>query len=147
MSVKVGILSSADGEILMIANVHEFGCDIPVTNKMRMFFKHNFGFWTTKDVIKIPERSFIRSSFDDKKDEIEEKGEDLIAKVIEGQLSPRSFYDMLGQTCVQAIREFITAGISPENSSLTTQNKKGKSTPLIDSGRLINAIDYEIVGG
>lgn len=67
MSVKVGILSSSSGEILMIANVHEFGCDIPVTNKMRVFFEHNFGFWTTKKVIKIPERSFIRSSFDNKK--------------------------------------------------------------------------------
>lgn len=147
MSVKVGILSSSSGEILMIANVHEFGCDIPVTNKMRVFFKHNFGFWTTKDVIKIPERSFIRSSFDSKKGDIEETGEDLITKVVEGQLSAKNFYEMLGQTCVQAIKEFITAGISPGNAGLTVENKKGKSTPLIDSGRLINAIDYEIVGG
>lgn len=54
---------------------------------------------------------------------------------------------MLGQTCVQAIKDFIIAGIAPANTGLTTQNKGGKSTPLIDSGRLINAIDYEIVGG
>ncbi|CDZ74864.1 hypothetical protein ING2D1G_0705 [Peptoniphilus sp. ING2-D1G] len=147
MSVKVGILSSSSGEMLMIANVHEFGCDIPVTNKMRVFFLHNFGTWIKKDVIKIPERSFIRSSFDDKKDSVEETGENLITQVVEGQLGARNFYEMLGQTCVQVIKEFITAGISPANTNLTIQNKNGKSTPLIDSGRLINAIDYEIVGG
>ena len=43
ISVKVGILSSANGEILMIANVHEFGKEIEVTDKMRGFFLYKFG--------------------------------------------------------------------------------------------------------
>ena len=145
--VKVGILSSADGEILMIANVHEFGCDIPVTNKMRVFFLHNFGFWTKKDVIKIPERSFIRTSFDEKKDEIQTSGEDLIDMVIDGSLEVHKFYEILGETSVNAIKKFIIEGIDPPITQLTIDNKNGKSTPLINTGGLIHAIDYEIVGG
>ncbi|CAG7592117.1 hypothetical protein PEPTYR26121_01498 [Peptoniphilus tyrrelliae] len=145
--VKVGILSSADGEILMIANVHEFGCDIPVTNKMRVFFLHNFGFWTKKDVIKIPERSFIRTSFDENKDEIQTSGEDLIDMVIDGSLEVYKFYEILGETSVNAIKKFIIEGIDPPITQLTIDNKKGKSTPLINTSRLINAVDYEIVGG
>ena len=147
MYLKVGVLSSAGGEILMIANVHEFVCDIPVTNKMRVFLLHNFGFWTKKDVIKIPERSFIRSSFDENKDEIHATGEDLIDMVIDGSLEVYKFYEMLGETSVNAIKQFIIEGIDPPITQLTIDNKKGKSTPLINTGRLVNAIDYEIVGG
>ena len=66
-AVKIGILSKSGGEILLIANVNEYGCSIPVTNKMRGFFRYEFGINISKDtkVIKIPERSFVRSSFDE----------------------------------------------------------------------------------
>ena len=37
MYVKVGITSSAGGKMLLIANVNEFGCIIPITNRMRYF--------------------------------------------------------------------------------------------------------------
>lgn len=149
MSVVVGVLSSAGGELLMIANVHEFGCNIEVTEKMRGFFRHQFGINLKRDtkVIKIPERSFIRSSYDDKSTEITANGEDLITKVIEGELSARNFYEMLGQTCVNVIRNYIINNVtSPANSSLTIANKGGKSNPLVDTGRLVNSIDYEIRG-
>lgn len=130
-----------------LAKVHEFGCDIPVTNKMRVFFLHNFGFWTKKDVIKIPERSFIRTSFDENKDEIQTSGEDLIDMVIDGSLEVHKFYEILGETSVNAIKKFIIEGIDPPITQLTIDNKNGKSTPLINTGGLIHAIDYEIVGG
>ena len=114
---------------------------------MRVFLLHNFGFWTKKDVIKIPERSFIRSSFDENKDAIHATGEDLIDMVIDGSLEVYKFYEILGETSVNAIKQFIIEGIDPPITQLTIDNKKGKSTPLINTGRLVNAIDYEIVGG
>lgn len=147
MSVKVGVLSSAGGEMLMIANVQEFGCDIEVTNKMRVFFLNNFGFWTTKKVIKIPERSFVRTSFDAKGEEVFSSGDDLLREVIEGNLSARNFYEILGQTAADTIRNFMVNEVnSPANASLTIANK-GSSNPLVDTGRLKDAVDYEIVGG
>lgn len=150
MYVKVGVISSAGGQMLMIANVHEFGCDIPVTDKMRGFFIYNFGVALRADtkVIKIPERSFIRSSFDSKGDQVGDQGERLLDQVVNGDLPVKAFYDLLGQTSVNAIRNFLIQNVtSPANVALTIANKGGKSNPLVDTGRLVGSIDYEIVGG
>lgn len=150
MYVKVGILSATDGQLLMIANVHEFGCDIKVTDKMRGYFLYHFGIAlkpSTK-VIKIPERSYVRSSYDKHQGDIGLKGDELIQKVVDGGLSVRGFYDLLGQTSADAIRNFLISEVkSPPNSALTISKKGGKSNPLVNTGRLANAIDYEIVGG
>lgn len=150
MSVKVGILSSVDGEILMIANVHEFGCEIEVTDKMRGFFLYKFGVGLKKDtsVIKIPERSFIRSSFDARQNNIGESGDKLMEMVLSDDLEARSFYEMLGQTASDAIKNYLINNVvTPPNTELTVRNKHGKSNPLVNTGRLVNSIDYEIVGG
>lgn len=146
MSVEVGVLSDTDGELLMIANVHEFGCEIPVTPRMRAFFRYQWGVNLSKSVIKIPERSFIRSSFDTHSHEIYLDGEKLIDDVIEGVLSPQSFFDYLGTLCVQTIQNFIRNEVGPPNSGFT-QQKKGSSSPLIDTGRLLGSINYKIRGG
>lgn len=150
MYVKVGILSSESGEILMIANVHEFGKEIEVTDKMRGFFLYKFGVGLKKDtrVIKIPERSFIRSSFDARQDKIGEHGDKLIEMVLNGDLEVRSFYEMLGQTASDAIKDYLINNVvAPPDTELTVRNKHGKSNPLVNTGRLVNSIDYEIVGG
>ena len=150
MYVKAGILSKVGGEMMTIANVHEFGCDIPVTDKMRGFFIYHFGVALREDteVIKIPERSFIRSSFDSKVDQVGDQGERLLDQVVNGDLPVRAFYDLLGQTSVNAIRNFLIQNVtSPANVALTIANKGGKSNPLVDTGRLVGSIDYEIVGG
>lgn len=144
--VVVGVTSSAGGEILMIANVHEYGCNIPVTTKMRGFFLYNWGIMLTKSTINIPERSFVRAGFDAKKGEIESYG-DLIESVVTGGLSGREFFEIIGQAAAQAIQSFLITDVkSPPNSSFTIMNKGGKSNPLVDSGRLVNSISYEIRG-
>lgn len=146
LSVQIGILGKSGSDMLMIGGVHEFGCSIQVTDKMRGFFAYNFGVHLRKDtkVIKIPERSYIRTSFDSKQGEISAKGADLIGMVVEGQMSARHFYEMLGQTCVEAIQDFITSNaVSPANTALTIANK-GSSSPLVDTGRLIGSITYEV---
>ncbi len=146
--VKVGVLSKEGGEMLMIANVHEFGVNIKVTEKMRAFFAYNFGAWIAKDMIKIPERSFIRSSFDKHEKELNDLGMKMLPKVIEKEISVNAFYSLLGQKSVNYIRGFITAVIPPGLSPLTLSIKgANKGTPLIDTGHLISSISYEIVGG
>ena len=145
MYVVVGILSSTSGELIKIAAVQEFGADIPVTDKMRGFFAYNFGVNLKKSttVIKIPERSYIRSSFDDKKSRVMELG-DMLYEVVNGGMSPRNFYEALGQTCVGIIQDYMINEVnSPPNSGLTIANK-GSSNPLVDTGRLVGSIDYEI---
>nr|DAX75119.1 MAG TPA: virion morphogenesis protein [Caudoviricetes sp.] len=144
--VAVGILSKSGGEMLMIANVHEFGCSIPVTDKMRGFLAYNYNVHLKRDtkVIKIPERSFVRTSYDNKSDMIYKKGEDLVAEVVKGNMSARAFYELLGQTCADTIRDYMINEVnSPANSELTIANK-GSSNPLVDSGHLAAAVTYEI---
>lgn len=146
--VAVGILSKSGGDMLMIANVHEFGCTIPVTDKMRGFLAYNYGVHLKRDtkVIKIPERSFVRSSFDNKSHQVSERGEDLIAKVVEGSLSARAFFEMLGQTCADTIRDYMVNEVNyPENSEMTKAIKES-SNPLVNKGQLAAAITYEIRG-
>ncbi len=146
MYVAVGILSKTDGEILMIANVHEFGTDIKVTDKMRVFFLYEFGIplKPTTKVIRIPERSFIRSAYDNKSDEVYVDGAKLLDGVVEGTLSAKEFYTALGQVTVDVIKNYLISEVnSPPNTALTIANK-GSSNPLVDTGRLVESIAYEI---
>ena len=143
--VVIGITAKNDSKLIMIANVHEYGCNIPVTNKMRGFFAYNFGVNLKKDtkVIKIPERSFIRSGFDKYHQEFANYG-DLLNQVINGNIPAKDFYDIIGQKGADRIRDFLIKEVrSPANSGLTIRNK-GSSNPLVDTGRLANAIDYEV---
>ena len=45
-----------------LAWVHDHGATIPVTNKMRVWMKHNLGRWTLKKEIRIPARPFMQIS-------------------------------------------------------------------------------------
>ena len=143
--VVIGITAKNDSKLIMIANVHEYGCDIPVTDKMRGFFAYNFDVHLKKDtrVIKIPERSFIRSGFD-KCNEKFANYEDILMSVVDGDISAKTFYEIIGQGGADMIRDFLINEVkSPANSGLTIRNK-GSSNPLVDTGRLANAIDYEV---
>lgn len=143
--VVIGITAKNDSKLIMIANAHEYGCDIPVTDKMRGFFAYNFDVHLKKDtkVIKIPERSFIRSGFDKYHQEFADYG-DLLNQVINGNIPAKDFYDIIGQKGADMIRDFLINEIrSPANSGLTMKIK-GSSNPLVDTGRLANAIDYEV---
>lgn len=146
-AVRIGILSSAKGEILMIANVNEYGCEIPITNRMRGYFLYNFKVWLPydKEVIKIPERSFIRSSYDKNKGKFRTY-DDYLGAVLDMKISVQDFYQIIGEACVNTIKDYIRNGDFVENSGFTKDQKgKDKTKPLIDTGKLINSIDYEVI--
>lgn len=144
--VRIGILSSAKGEIKMIANVNEYGVEIPITDRMRGFFLNEYDVWLPKDkeVIKIPERSFIRSSFDENKNKFS-RFDDYLTAVLDMKISVRQFYKIIGEACVNTIKDYIKHGDFVENSGFTLEQKKPKTSPLINTGRLINSIDYEVI--
>ena len=143
--VVIGITAKNDSKLIMIANVHEYGCNIPVTDKMRGFFAYNFDVHLKKStkVIKIPERSFIRSGFDKCNQKFADY-EDILMSVVDGDISAKTFYEIIGQGGADMMRDFLINDVkSPANSGLTMKIK-GSSNPLVDTGRLANAIDYEI---
>ena len=143
--VVIGVTSKAGGKLIMIANVHEYGCDIPVTDKMRGFFAYNFDVHLKKDtkVIKITERSFIRSGFDKYHQEFADY-QALLMAVVNGDISAKEFYTSIGHKGAVTIQNFLVDELkSPGNSGLTIK-LKGSSNPLVDEGRLADAIDYEV---
>ena len=145
-AVRIGILSKSGGEILLIANVNEYGCSIPVTNKMRGFFRYEFGINISKNtkVIKIPERSFVRSSFDENQNKLESY-EELLEAVIDSKISVDNFYQIIGNACVNLIKDYIKGGNFEPDSPVTLKHKRPTTKPLIDTGRLINSIDFEVI--
>ncbi|WPZ17794.1 hypothetical protein UM396_14510 [Geobacillus subterraneus] len=142
--IKVGLFGSDSSELVMIGAVHEYGAEIPVTPKMRAWFAAN-GYPLRKEttVIKIPERSWLRSGYDENIDKIAKKIEEMVPDVIEGNVNPRLFMDAIGMEFAGLIQKKMRDLKDPPNSQMTIE-RKGSDNPLIDTGRLVGAIRHEI---
>ena len=141
----IGILSEQQSsEILMIASVHEFGTDIRVTPKMRAYL-HSIGIHLRADTdeIKIPERSYLRATIDQKKDEIDKTTVKLLDGVFNLRISARVMLETIGGMVVSLMQEFLTDLSEPANHPVTVE-RKGSSNPLIDTGQLRSAITFKI---
>jgi bifunctional DNA-binding transcriptional regulator/antitoxin component of YhaV-PrlF toxin-antitoxin module len=129
--VEVGVFSSDDNQepsYVMIANVHEFGVTIQ----------------KEKGSITIPERSFMRSTFDMKSGDWLEFVKRQLKLVINFKIEPKILWERLGALMVADIQEAITDLDTPPNAPATIA-KKGSSNPLIDTGGLRGRITYRVV--
>jgi hypothetical protein len=116
--LTVGIHAEEGGRALQVGSSNEFG-----TNR-------------------IPERSFVRAWADDKQRENEELMKRAAERTIEGT-SPEKALDQLGSQFVASMKKRITGQISPPNDPATIA-QKGSSTPLINSGQLLNSINFKV---
>ncbi|ADE87493.1 hypothetical protein [Deep-sea thermophilic phage D6E] len=142
--IKVGLFGKDDSELVMIGAVHEYGAEIPVTPKMRAWFAAN-GYPLRKEttVIKIPERSWLRSGYDENIDKIAKKIEKMVPDVIEGNVNPRLFMDAIGMEFAGLIQKKMRDLKDPPNSQMTIE-RKGSDNPLIDTGRLVGSIRHTV---
>lgn len=130
--VKVGVLASAggntrtaDGKLNMVglAAIHEYGA--PKAG--------------------IPERSFIRSTFAARKDDVKRLSTRLGIGYIKGKISLARALETLGQAGVAMVRDTITRGDGPPPKlKPATIKAKGSDHRLIDTGRLLGSISYEV---
>lgn len=143
--IEVGIFGEDDSEVLMIASVQEFGCQIKVTDKMRNYL-HTIGMHLRKDTkyVNIPERSFVRAGYDQEKEKIINEAEHLLEKVISLELPVSTFFEVLGEYIVGLIQRYLTDIKTPPNHPATIKNKES-SNPLIDTGRLRQSITYKVI--
>lgn len=126
--VKIGVLESAGNEengltVVQVATFNEFGGE-----------NNN-----------PPERSFIRSTVDQKFNSYVEKSRKLQMKCILQELTVGKALSALGELIQSDIIETINQGVEPENAP-STQKAKGSTTPLIDSGQLKQSIRYQVEG-
>lgn len=139
--VNVGCLK---GSHAWLAAIHEYGCKIKVTPKMRAFM-HSQGMHLKKSTttIVIPERSFIRAGYDDRRQGVLKHTDVLLKDVLGGKMSEDDFLKTVGIYLSSEIKEYATNLSSPANSSYTVQ-QKGSSNPLWDTGQMIGGITYEV---
>ncbi len=139
--VVVGCLQ---GDNAWLASIHEYGCIIPVTEKMRKYLAaQGLYLKSTTKVITIPERSFLRSGHDAEINGVMNKADKLVGSVIDGKLSEEQLLTIIGQTLSSKIKSFARNLSNPANSSFTIE-QKGSSNPLVDTGQMINSISYEV---
>lgn len=104
-----------------------------------------FMYWLTPAVT-IPERSFIRGSFDSGKDTMDEARQQAIGKIIRKNWTAKQAADFIGVYAVKVVKEYFRKGGLMPKSPVTLASDSRKTTPLIDTGRLRNSITYRIEG-
>ena len=130
--------------MVRLAGIHEYGCNIPVTPKMRAFL-HSQGLHLKDSTthIRIPERSFLRTGHDKNADRIINQTERALSQVIAGKMSVDTMLDMCGQQFATAIKTYMRE--TDPNHPFTVK-QKGSSTPLASTGGLIGSITWKVEG-
>lgn len=126
--VKVGVQEGSGdhkgegGEGLSVADVasfHEFGTD------------------------SVPQRSFIRAPIEANRGTIKDFQALLLREVILGKKTINQALGLIGEHAQADMIAAINSGIEP-GLEQSTIDRKGSSTPLIDSGQLKQSIRYKV---
>lgn len=118
---KNGSIRNTDQPLAVIAAIHEFGLG------------------------GMPQRSFLRSAFDENKPMLNRMGDNIVNGAIKG-MSTETALNQLGNVVQGMVQKKIVDGPFAPNSPATIKRKKS-SRPLIDTGRLRQSIRYVIVKG
>ena len=89
----------------------------------------------------IPDRSFMRSAFDENLAELKQDMDTQYGRVQAGQITVRTALGLVGLRHQDQIKNKIDTNIPPPNSPVTIA-KKGSSHTLIDTGAMKNSIHY-----
>jgi hypothetical protein len=134
--VDVGILNDSDrieleGQInnLTLGQIHEFG----------------------SETANIPERSFLRSTYEDKRSTYQRRLETIAKKVVDPKTTvdvDREF-KLLGVEAQGHVREKFRNNDWPELKDPTRRgrNAEGRANPLLDTGQLRASIEYAVRRG
>ena len=116
--IVVGIVGDADSEVLKIAHTHEYGDG------------------------KMPERSFIRASFDQDGPQLDKIVSQQIGKVLDGKATPIGAANAIGAEAAQLVQNFIDENrVTPPSDF----SKKTQHTTLYETGTHIrDRIAYKV---
>lgn len=123
--VKVGVMAAAGapGDLLLIAAVHEYGS--PRRN--------------------IPERSFIRRTFREKKRQLDVVVTKVARAILKDRMSVDTGLNVIGVWMATQVKHTIASGPHiPPPLQPETIRRKGSDRPLVDTGRLLNSITWVV---
>ena len=99
-----------------------------------------------KKQIVIPERSFLRGTFD--KRETHDKAvrimDDMVRRIIAGTATATDVLNAIGASHVSSVKQRMASSIDPKNSALTIMLKGSGKGTLIDEAHLLKSITYEV---
>lgn len=160
-TVKIGLLANKGGsepvsdnlDLAGLGAVQEFGAEIPVTDKLRNFFRYQFGVNLKKTTthIKIPARSWLYEPLKDegfRKAIYDYIGDQELFEELADKDIMKDLASMIGEAALFQIQTaFANGGINGEwapNSEITIA-QKGSSMPLVGKeSRLRKSITYEV---
>lgn len=141
------VIVGCAGENAWLARIHEYGCRIRVTPKMRAYLHHKgLHLKASTTEIVIPERSFLRAGFDKHHIEVLKTAEGVLPDVLLGTMSVDQYAEMVGLILKGKIQDYAVSLKTPKNHPFTIE-QKGSSNPLVDTGEMINSISYEVQDG
>lgn len=94
----------------------------------------------------IPERAYLRGTMDSQ-DAINKAlnlASAAVARIVAGGGRAEDVLHAIGNSLVSSVKLRIRSSIGPANSPITLLTKKG-STTLVDEGRLMGSIQYEVL--
>lgn len=132
--VRVGVLTSdrhGDEGVAMaeLAAIHEFGS--PARN--------------------IPERSFIRSTFKSRREDLQRLLVRLARAIVAERMEPREALEILGLWGATAVKRQITGRLvvprlDESEAGQRTIRRKGSDVTLVDTALMVNAITWQTGG-
>lgn len=97
---------------------------------------------------KIPMRPFIRAGFMikniEKMEWLTPQVKGMISAVALGQMSWNQLYQKLGPVFVEIMKKEIELWHIPMNAPMTIDLKGGVNNPLIDTGKMLDSVEYRV---
>lgn len=151
-------------DIARLAAIHEFGAEIERESRTQTVYhkinsKGNFSkggrFVKAKrsnfarnvsvgaHTVVIPERSFMRSTFDERNVNWKNDAQGQVGLIIDGKTNVKTALDVLGNQMQGDIQKKIVDGPFTPNAPSTVR-QKGSAKPLIHYGRLRQSVRYKV---
>jgi hypothetical protein len=148
-----GIIRSSLANVAVVAGIPEGSNPYPNgTPVVEVAYQHEFGDPTprtytsprgnTVSVSGVPERSFMRTTANEKRGEWAQKAAQAVKRIIAGAKVEQEMAQ-LGSQMEVAIKNKIVEISEPPNSPQVIA-EKGSNNPLVDTGHLVNSIRYDV---
>ena len=126
---------------------HIIFCAVDMVNQRKYVSNRQSYEWMYMlvDSVTIPERSFIRASFDTGKATLENICKEAVDGIILKKWTAQEAADYIGKWAVEMTHDYFNTKLSPPKSA-TTQLTSTQYQPLFDTGRLYNSISYSVEG-
>lgn len=129
-------------EVAFIAAIQEFGAEQSVTPKQAGFLSSQGLPVSVGTKLMIPERPFMRTSFDESLAELKVLRARLFDKLLRREITVRQALGLIGEFMTNKIQDKIRSIKSPPNHPFTIARKKGSTNPLIDKGQMIQSVTH-----